>query len=112
MRNPWKVLACTFALTTAGASWALVRKAPPKPAVVVRRAVAAPRVIAAAVRDDVDALLRKIDATDNAVEIAGLCGKLGAAGDERAVPTLAKYADDSHPAVAADRKSTRLNSSH
>src|SRR5262244_1913011 len=101
MRDPWKILACTFALTTAGASWALVKKAPSKPAIVVRRTVAAPRIITAAVKDDVDALLRKIDGTDNAVEIAGLCSKLGAAGDERAVPTLAKYADDSHPAVAA-----------
>src|SRR5262249_32117423 len=59
--------------------------------------IVAPRLARPA---DEAALLSAIDGTNNAAEIVALCGKLGLIGSERAVPALARLADDARGGVA------------
>src|SRR5262245_10888816 len=93
----WKVAACTFAVTTAVAVARPMRQPPAARATAA--AAAAPR--RAPVRpSDEDALLRELEAADGSVEIAALLERLGKVGSERALPLLARLADDRRIAVA------------
>src|SRR5262249_4272663 len=98
MQKLWKVATCALALSTG----VLAMRTGPRPAAppVAAKVCRVPARAPERSGGDEASLLAALESTNNAVEIAALCEKLGLVGSERALPALARLAEDPRVAVA------------